>query len=249
VESARAQRQRTIVTDARGAYDEWHRSLDHEGADATLAPWHAAAVPHIGNPAGLDILEIGCGRGGFARWIIGRAARRLVFADFSPAAVDVARRDLAARDPSAEFMVADIERLPFPDASFDLVCSFETLEHVPHPHAGLAELVRVTKPGGRLVITTPNYFGLLGLYRIYRWMVGRPYTEMGQPINQPLTLFWRVASLKRLGCRVDVADGFGHYLYVPRRTPIRMHWLDGARWITRWFGAHSLTVATRRRDS
>jgi hypothetical protein len=45
---------------------------------------------------------------------------------------------------------------------------------------------------------------------------------------------------------VDIADGFGHYLYAPGRNPRRMRFLDGARWLTRWFGAHSLTVATKR---
>jgi len=77
-------------------------------------------------------------------------------------------------------------------------------------------------------------------------MTGRPYAEMGQPINQPLTLVGRVRRLRTLGCRVEVADGFGHYLYLPGRTPRRMHVLDGARWLTRWFGAHSLTVAVKR---
>lgn len=233
------------MIDARRAYDDWHRALDHEGADASLAPWHAAAVPHMGDVRGLSVLEIGCGRGGFARWLSGRGASSLVLADFSPAAVALARRDIALDEPASRFLTADIQRLPFRDGAFDLVCSFETLEHVPRPATGLDELVRVTRHGGRLIITTPNYFGLLGLYRVYRWLARRPFTEMGQPINNPLTLAWRVRRLRALGCRLDVIDGFGHYLYLPGRVPRRIPALDGARWFTRWFGAHSLTVATR----
>ena len=233
------------MNEVRRTYDEWHRTLDAEHEDVALAPWHAAAIAHLGDIAGKSILEIGCGRGSFARWVSGRGAQTLTLADFSFAAVGIARRDLAPRTPEASFLTTDIERLPFACDTFDIVCSFETLEHVPRPAVGLAELVRVTRPRGRLIVTTPNYIGLLGAYRLFRHLTGRTYAEMGQPINQPLTLIGRVRRLRALGCRVDIADGFGHYLYVPGRSPRRMPFLDGARWLTRWFGAHSLTVATK----
>lgn len=234
------------VSDARRAYDDWHRKLDAETEDVTLAPWHAAAVAHLGKLAGCSLLEIGCGRGSFARWASKQGTREATFADFSAAAVSIARRDLARDAPQARFLAADITCLPFRDETFDVVCSFETLEHVPSPDTGLAELVRVAKSGGRIIVTTPNYIGLLGAYRVFRRLTGRPYAEMGQPINQPLTLIGRVRRLKALGCHIEVADGFGHYLYLPGRTPRRMHFLDRARWMTRWFGAHSLTVAVKR---
>ena len=142
-------------------------------------------------------------------------------------------------------IVADIENLAFADGTFDVAISLETLEHVPHPERGLAELVRVTRPGGRIVVTTPNYFSLLGLYRCYRNWTGRPYTEVGQPINHPLWLIDRVRALKKLGCKVDVIDGCGHYFYFPGREPARMKSLDKLRFLTRWVAVHSLTVATK----
>lgn len=234
------------MSDARRAYDRWHESLDTEASDADVAPWHLAGIPHIPDLAGRSVLEIGCGRGSFARWLAGKGARTLTFADFSPAAVGIARQNVAPAATEAAFLVADVQQLPFHDGTFDLVCSFETLEHVPAPTVGLAELVRVTKPGGRLIVTTPNYLGLLGAYRLYRMATGRPYAEMGQPINQPLTLIGRVRRLRALGCRLEVIDGFGHYLYLPGRQPKRMRLLDGLRPLSRWFGAHSLTVATKR---
>jgi SAM-dependent methyltransferase len=52
---------------------------------------------------------------------------------------------------------ADATRLPFRDASFDLVICSEVLEHVPDNHAAVAELVRVLKPGKDLVVSVPRY--------------------------------------------------------------------------------------------
>jgi SAM-dependent methyltransferase len=244
VEPGGGSRGETRVThDVRQRYDEWHETLTAESGAEGLAPWHLAALPYLGNLGGARMLEIGCGRGSFGAHVATLGARCVALADFSPAAVRVARAHVGPA-PGRGFLAADIQSLPFASGSFDVVCSFETIEHVPSPRIAVEELVRVVRRGGRLVITSPNYLGLAGLYRIYRRLTGRPYAEMGQPINQPLTLPWRVRLLRSLGCRVDVIDGFGHYLYVPGRRPVRIHALDRARRLTRWFAVHSLTVAT-----
>jgi|GEM_PF-4834607 len=95
------------------------------------------------------------------------------------------------------------------------------------------------------MISTPNYFGLLGLYRTYREVTGRGFSEIGQPINHPLKLIDRVRKLKQLKCKVNVVDGVGHYLYIPRTYGIRMTWLDQPRFLMKWIAAHSLTVPTK----
>ena len=56
--------------------------------------------------------------------------------------------------------VSDITRIPVPDASFDVILCTEVLEHVPRPIEALHEMVRVTRPGGRLFITAPLGSGL-----------------------------------------------------------------------------------------
>lgn len=56
--------------------------------------------------------------------------------------------------------VSDITAIPVPDESFDVVLCTEVLEHVPYPIESLKEMVRVTKPGGRLFITAPLGSGL-----------------------------------------------------------------------------------------
>lgn len=226
-------------------YDEWHQSLlFQDGEDQAEGPWHEMARPHLGSLKGLKVLEIGCGRGGFSRYLLEQGAN-LVAADFSESAVEITRQRLSGL-PQWEARIADVQNIPYPAGAFDLVVSLETLEHVPDPTRGLAELVRVTRPGGgRLIITTPNYFGGLGMYRVYRLLTRRGYTEVGQPVYVPVTLKDRVRYLKRLGCRVDVVDGCGHYLYFPGRYPMRVPWLDNPRAFMKWFAVHSLTVATR----
>ena len=74
----------------------------------------------------------------------------------------------------------DIQRLSFDNESFDTIISCETIEHVPIPKA-LSEIYRVLKPGGRFFLTCPNYFNLFGLWCVYRKIIGKPYTEGGQP--------------------------------------------------------------------
>ena len=224
-------------------YDKWHEEIARREEDHDDGPWHLMAKSQIGDIKGKRVLEIGCGRGAFSKYLLSCGAD-LVAADFSSSAIDIAKR-LLADSPPCDIRVADIQNIPFGDNEFDLVISLETLEHVPDWKKGLSELVRVTKPDGQLVITTPNYFGGQGLYRAYRNLTGRPFTEVGQPINNPLTLKDRVRNLKKLGCHVKIVDGCGHYLYLPGHNPIRLHWLDNPRFIMKWFSAHALTVSSK----
>jgi SAM-dependent methyltransferase len=224
-------------------YDEWHSQVDEVGEDNSNSPWHLMVKQYLGDLEGLKVLEIGCGRGGFSKYLL-ECGADLVAADFSEAAVEITKRFLQDR-PRSEVMVADIQNIPFPDNTFDCVISLETLEHIPDPDKGLAELIRVTKVGGRTIVTTPNYLSSLGVLRVYRELTGRPFTEVGQPINHPLKLIDRVAKLKQLKCRIDVVDGVGHYLYIPGTHSRRITWLDRPRAISKWFAAHSLTIATK----
>jgi SAM-dependent methyltransferase len=238
----------TTETPAAGlvdAYDDWHRNFD-VAEDPIDTPWHTMAIPQLPELEGKRVLEIGCGRGGFSRYLAEHGAD-LVAADFSPAAVEMARRAL---DPHhrAEAIVADIEAIPFERDSFDLVLSLDTIEHVPHPTRAVAELVRVLRPGGRLVLTTNNYFGLIGLWRAAMTVAGFRFTEFGQPINQPLMFFPSARLLRGLGCTVDLVDGSGHYLRVPRYQMgyLKLGFLERPHALTKWFGTHRLVVATKR---
>lgn len=107
----------------------------------------------VAHATGRDVLDVGCNTGyGTVRYL--PVARRVVGVDVSPGAIEAARE--RARDGQPEFILTSGLELPFPDDSFGLVSSFQVLEHVPDPLAYLREIARVTRPGGEVILATPN---------------------------------------------------------------------------------------------
>jgi ubiquinone/menaquinone biosynthesis C-methylase UbiE len=107
----------------------------------------------VAHAAGRDVLDVGCNTGyGTIRYA--PVARRVVGVDVSPGAIRAARQ--RAPDGRPEFLLTSGSELPFPDDSFDLVSSFQVLEHVPDPLVYVREIARVTRPGGQVILATPN---------------------------------------------------------------------------------------------
>ena len=103
------------------------------------------------------VLEVGCGWGELAEWIARDAAASVVAVDLSPRMVELAgERGVDAR-------VADVQQLPFADGEFDCVVAAWMLYHVPDLDRAFSEVVRVLRPGGRLVAATNSRFHLLEL--------------------------------------------------------------------------------------
>jgi SAM-dependent methyltransferase len=127
---------------------------EHLANDPTSELWgeHRARYRFAGQWArGCRVLDVACGAG-FGLQLLEQAGAYPIGMDLDPRALAEAH----ALEPEARLVRADAARLPLPDASFDLVTSFETLEHVPDACALLSELRRVLRPGGRLVLSTPN---------------------------------------------------------------------------------------------
>jgi SAM-dependent methyltransferase len=103
--------------------------------------------------SGRDVLDAACGAG-YGSAELGRTARRVLGVDVDSAAVAYARSRYAAAN--VEFAVMDLAALALDDASFDVVCAFEAIEHVPDREAVLAETARVMRPDGTFVISTPR---------------------------------------------------------------------------------------------
>lgn len=105
---------------------------------------------------GDQVLDVGCGTGTLALAVARRAGGALgvTGVDPSPEQIARARAKAARRYMPIEFQIGVIEHLPFPDQMFDVVFSTLMLHHLPAglKRQGLAEIARVLKPGGRLVV-------------------------------------------------------------------------------------------------
>jgi len=103
------------------------------------------------------VLDVGCGLGQFSDLVIKRGG--------CPVALDNARK-LLNKTKQKIFMCAngDALNLPFADSLFSFVISSECIEHTENPGAAIKEMLRVLKPGGVIIFSTPNY--------AWRWSVG-----------------------------------------------------------------------------
>ncbi len=101
------------------------------------------------------VLDVGCG--------VGQVVARLTQAGFEAYGVDVSEPNITrAGKFSSRCQLYDGRHLPFPDRYFASVGALNVLEHVEEPEAFIQELARVTVPGGRVLISSPNFFRVLG---------------------------------------------------------------------------------------
>ena len=122
-----------------------------EGPEAVSRPLFDAVYERVGLAAGEACLDLACGAGLASAGAVERGA--------AATGVDAAQAMVAyARDrtPAARFEVADLEALPFPDAAFDLVTSFNGVQYAADLPAAMREAARVLRPGGRAVIAVWN---------------------------------------------------------------------------------------------
>ena len=147
----------------RAYYDEFSRSYEAHRRPADPYGYHAllddievSLTAQYGT--GHDLLECGCGTGLLLERFttFARSAKGL---DLSPGMLAV------ARERGLDVIEGSVTHLPFPDASFDVTCSFKVLAHVPDIGLALAEMARVTRPGGVVLAEFYNPLSLRGLLK------------------------------------------------------------------------------------
>jgi len=128
-------------------YEEgWLGRLHHQVADQT------ATLARSVGPAPARVLDVGCGPGYLLRLLAAQwpQAEELAGVDPAPSMIEAATG--SADDPRLRFSVGTAEKLPFPDAAFDLVVTTTSFDHWSDQQVGLRECARVLAPGGHLVL-------------------------------------------------------------------------------------------------
>lgn len=152
--------------------------------------------------AGKVILDLGCGSG-YGTASIGEGAEKVEGVDVDGDAVAFARQRYS-RDNVSFSMIEVGKGLPFDDASFDVVLSFQVIEHVRDDSGYLSEAHRVLKPGGIMVVVTPDrrHRLLPGQRPWNRWHV-REYSS--RQLERKMSQYFDVTASLKMGAAWDVA--------------------------------------------
>jgi ubiquinone/menaquinone biosynthesis C-methylase UbiE len=110
---------------------------------------YLAALDRVNIGSGISYLDAGCGSG-MAAQIAAERGARVSGLDASAKLIAIAK----TRMPGGDFHVGDLESLPFPDDTFDVVTGFNSFQYAGNARAALAEAKRVAKTGARVVIMT-----------------------------------------------------------------------------------------------
>lgn len=102
---------------------------------------------------GKNILDVGCAAGGLTRKIAQKGFK-VHGIDVLETSIEIAREFSSA--PNVSYEMRDVLKQPFPENSFDCITFLETIEHVDNPSSYLREFHRILRPGGCIILSTPN---------------------------------------------------------------------------------------------
>ncbi len=224
-------------------WDDWHDAREQFELEATeelpLAWWRETAKRHLPPLEGRSVLDVGCARGGFAR-DLAQLGASMTAVDISQVAVDHTQAKLDPHGGAAQ--VVDATALPFETGRFDVTTALETLHHVRDPESVLAEIVRVTRPGGHIVLSVENHLSLYGLSTLVLAAAGRRASEA--PVSIRMTLLRLVRAVRRRGCRIVSIEGGTHFFVVPGVGTTMLPWLSRIP-AARYLAPNVLVVAVK----
>jgi SAM-dependent methyltransferase len=195
--------------------DDLRAAFHQQERERYVVDAHIPAFADFPAARGKRVLEIGVGAGtDFIQWL--RAGADAWGVDLSPQSLALTRERIAAEGialPDADdsddpldrrLQVADAEKLPFADATFDLVYSYGVIHHSPNTAAAVAEIHRVLRPGGEarvMIYHVPSWTGLLlwGVHSVARlrpWE--RPRAAIYRHLESPGTKAYTLAEARAL---------------------------------------------------
>lgn len=206
----------------RSVHDLWEGRYRSGGDDGYRKRLFDFVAAQLGDPAGGAVLDAGCGPAVHALRLAQRGFTVLGI-DFSQAALELAREnvDRAGYGDSISLQQGDLLQLPLPDGSHERVMCWGVLMHVPEVRDAIGELVRVTAPGGTIVVSESNVSSLHG--RLIRPVIARRSSTVKVSREAAGLEIWRRTSAGNLLLRV--AD---------------------PQWLTAEFARHGATLSVRR---
>ena len=202
---AHNQKAQTVWNSPAGRYDDISRSI----ADAI-----EHAVERLQPRRGERVLDLATGTGWASRIVAQRfPGTRIVGADIAEQMLEYARSTAATMGLDITYQHADAEKLPFEDASFDAVVSTFGVMFAGRPEAAAAELARIVKPGGRVVLSTWTADGAVS--RMFGVM--KPFMPAPPQPPPPSPFEWgkrdRLAQLLGDNFELRFEEGTNHYRY------------------------------------
>ena len=223
---------------ARTAHDRWSRP------DIAWGVWKnpESEVRILPDVHGLEVIELGCGTAYFGAWLKKRGAARVVGVDITPAQLDTARAMNEEFGLGLEFIEANAEDVPLPDASFDLAFSEYGASIWCDPYRWIPEAARLLRPGGELIFMRNTDLEMVcsadeervaerlirplkGMNRLDWFSEGEPSSEFHIPTADMFQVLrqtgFEVLDFRQLYASEDAVD-HPHYNYVP------------AEWARKW---------------
>lgn len=163
------------IYDAYG--DQWYTAVDDPIAllraeNKVKSPWVLSRIKDYSM-----ILDVGCGAG-FLTNELALAGHKVTGVDLSETSLSVAA--MHDKTKTVTYKVADAYELPFSDASFDVLCAMDFLEHVEDPARAIKEFSRVLKPGGKFFYHTfnRNFIAWFVIIKLVEWLIPKTPKNM-----------------------------------------------------------------------
>ena len=159
-------------SDAKRAQSIDHRLTLPERSRRRL-DWLLDAAGFARGTAGDMVLDLGCGSGEAVASLQGLSGGRVIGVDISLEELVLARKLLAEEGSDAVLVAGCAEALPFPEDLFSFIYSPDVIEHVSDQRAYLTEAARTLRPGGTVVLNSPNRFSLVAPEpHVHLWALG-----------------------------------------------------------------------------
>lgn len=164
------------------ARTRWDGAEGYAGLGERLLPAARSLVDACAVSAGQDVLDVAAGNGNAAALAAAEGAH-VVASDFAAGQVERGRQRTQAEGLDVEWVVADVEELPFDDTSFDCVLSVFGAMFAPRPERAASELFRVVRPGGTVGMAN---WGPFGFQKDFFETLSRYRDEVPESVPSPL---------------------------------------------------------------